>query len=404
MMDGLYLLGFGPRAPAAARELMGQLYPDLGGERHGRNAMTGALPMTAACPRRAGAQGGAPAARTPFVLAALALVVAAFLVALHRRDRHHAGLAAARARRWSPGTHDAASAREQLVLFDIRLPRLLLGMFVGAALAVSGAMMQGMFRNPLADPGLVGVSSGAALAAVATIALGNGLAAPWAKSVRRLCAALSRLLRRRCRHRASWWRSSARQGQLATSTLLLAGIAIGALSTALTGLISFASDDRELRDLTLWMLGSLSGASWPKVVAVLPFALLVGLVSPGWSAPSTASCSGEAEAFHLGIDVDKAKRVIVLVTAAAVGAAVAVAGVVGFVGIVMPHLVRLLAGPDHRVVLPASALLGGALVLVADVVARMLLRPAELPLGVVMAIIGAPIFLHMVVKRGVGGS
>jgi iron complex transport system permease protein len=301
------------------------------------------------------------------------------------------------------GQTDAAVAREQLVLMDIRLPRMLLGLFVGAALAVSGAMMQGMFRNPLADPGLVGVSSGAALAAVATIALGNGLAALWIKAFGVYALPVSAFVGGFATT-AILVGIVARRGQLATSTLLLAGLALGAFSTALMGLIAFASDDRELRDLTLWMLGSLSGASWPKVAAILPFALLVLLVLPRLIRALNGMLLGEAEAFHLGIDVERTKRLIVLTTAAAVGAAVAVAGVVGFVGIVVPHIVRILAGPDHRVVLPASALLGGSLVLIADVVARMLLRPAELPLGVIMAIIGAPIFLHMVVRRGIGGT
>lgn len=301
------------------------------------------------------------------------------------------------------GHSDAATAREQLVLLDIRLPRLLLGAFVGAALAVSGAMMQGMFRNPLADPALIGVSSGAALAAVATIALGNGLAAPWIKAfgvyalpVSAFCGGFATT--------ALLVLLVARQGQLATATLLLAGVALGAFSSALTGLIAFASDDRELRDLTLWMLGSLSGASWPKVLAIAPFALIVVLALPSLTRALNGLLLGEAEAFHLGIDVERVKRLIALTTAAAVGAAVAVAGVVGFVGIVVPHLVRLMAGPDHRIVLPMSALAGATLVLAADVVARMALRPAELPLGVVMAIIGAPIFLHMVVRRGMGGT
>jgi len=191
-----------------------------------------------------------------------------------------------------------------------------------------------------------------------------------------------------------------RQGQLAVGTLLLAGIALAALNTALMGLIAYSSDDRELRDLTLWTLGSLSGASWPKVFAVLPFAVVVAAALPGLIRGLNGLLLGEAEAFHLGIDVERTKLIVVVVTATAVGAAVAVAGIVGFVGIVVPHVVRLLAGPDHRIVLPASALLGATLVLVADIFARMLVRPAELPLGVVMAIIGAPVFLHMVVRRG----
>jgi iron complex transport system permease protein len=301
------------------------------------------------------------------------------------------------------GRYEADVAREQLVLIDIRLPRLLLGMFVGAALAVAGAMMQGMFRNPLADPGLVGVSSGAALAAVATIALGNSLAAPWIKTFGAYALPMAAFIGGIATTMVLVGIVS-RQGQMAVSTLLLAGVALAALNGALMGLIAFSSDDRELRDLTLWMLGSLSGASWPKVFATMPFAVLIVLVLPRLIRGLNGLLLGEAEAFHLGIDVEHTKRAIVLVTSAAVGAAVAVSGILGFVGIVVPHLVRLLAGPDHRVVLPASALMGATLVLLADILARVLVRPAELPLGVVMAILGAPIFLHMVVRRGMGGG
>jgi len=191
-----------------------------------------------------------------------------------------------------------------------------------------------------------------------------------------------------------------RQGQVAISTLLLAGIALAALNSALMGLIQYVSDDRELRELTLWTLGSLSGASWPKVIAIAPFAVLMVTVLPRLIRSLNGLLLGEAEAFHLGIEVERAKLMIVLITSAAVGAAVAVSGVLAFIGIVVPHVVRLLAGPDHRIVLPASALMGATLVLAADPFARMLVRPAELPLGIVMALIGAPIFLHMVVRRG----
>jgi iron complex transport system permease protein len=298
------------------------------------------------------------------------------------------------------GVSDPATAREQLVLMEIRLPRLLLGAFVGAALALSGAMMQGMFRNPLADPGLVGVSSGAALAAVATIAASNGLALPLAQALGPyllpvaafgggMLATLALVA------------VAARHGEISIGTLLLAGIALAALASSLTGLIAYASNDQELRDLTLWMLGSLSGASWPKAVAVLPFALALALVVPRLVRGLNGLVLGEAEAFHMGVDVNRMKRVVIIATAAATGAAVAVSGIVGFVGIIVPHLVRLLAGPDHRVVLPGSVLLGATLVVLADVLARMLVRPAELPLGVVTALIGAPLFLHLV-RRWVG--
>jgi iron complex transport system permease protein len=298
------------------------------------------------------------------------------------------------------GASDPATAREQLVLLEIRLPRLLLGAFVGAALALSGAMMQGMFRNPLADPGLIGVSSGAALAAVATIAASNRLALPLARTLGPYLLPIA-AFGGGILATAALVTVAARRGELAVGTLLLAGVALAALASSLTGLIAYASDDQELRDLTLWMLGSLSGASWPKALAVLPFALAVALVVPRLLRGLNGLVLGEAEAFHMGIDVDRMKRTVIVATAAATGAAVAFCGIVGFVGIIVPHLVRLLAGPDHRVVLPAGALLGAALVLYADVLARMLVRPAELPLGVVTALLGAPLFLHLV-RRWVG--
>ena len=298
---------------------------------------------------------------------------------------------------------DATSAREQLVLVDIRLPRTLIGMFVGASLAIAGAIMQGLFRNPLADPGLIGVSSGAALAAVATIALGNGIAAPllqplgiYALPIAAFVGGMSVT--------AVLMLIAGRHGQLMVGTLLLAGIALAALTGAITGLLSYMSDDRQLRDISMWSMGSLGGANWPKVVAVLPFAVLVIVVTPSLVRGLNGFLLGEAEAFHLGINVERTKFTAMIVTAASVGAAVAVAGVIGFVGIVVPHIVRLLAGPDHRVVLPASALLGGTLLLVADIAARLVVMPAELPIGIVMAAIGAPVFLHLVLKRGVGGA
>jgi iron complex transport system permease protein len=240
------------------------------------------------------------------------------------------------------GASDPSTTREQLVLFEIRLPRLLLGAFVGAALALSGAMMQGMFRNPLADPGLIGVSSGAALAAVATIAASNGLALPLARVLGPYMLPLA-AFGGGILATAALVTVAARYGELATGTLLLAGVALAALASSLTGLIAYASDDRELRDLTLWMLGSLSGASWPKAIAVAPFALALALAVPRLMRALNGLVLGGPEAFHLGIDVHRTKRAIIVATAAATGAAVATCGIVGFVGIIVPHLVRLLA-------------------------------------------------------------
>lgn len=300
------------------------------------------------------------------------------------------------------GASDADADRMRLVLIELRLPRTLLGAFVGAALAISGALMQGLFRNPLADPALIGVSNGAALAAIATIAFGNSFATQWmhvfgvyALPISAFCGALMAT--------AILLAVASRHGTLAIGTLLLSGIAIAAICMALTGFIQYLSNDRELRDITLWSLGSLSGASWTKLTAVAPFAVVLAVILPRLTRAMNGFLLGEAEAYHLGIETEATKRIVLAVTAAAVGAAVAMAGVVGFVGLVVPHIVRLIAGPDHRVVLPASALGGAALVLFADIAARMMVMPAELPLGIVMAAVGGPIFLHLVVKRGIGG-
>jgi len=287
---------------------------------------------------------------------------------------------------------------ETLVLLKLRLPRLLLGAFVGAALTLSGTIMQGLFRNPLADPGLIGVSSGAALAAVAWIALGSALAAPVVKVLGVYALPIAAF----AGGLATTYVLVAiaqRSGTLVTGTLLLAGVAISAFSGALTGLVAYSSDDRELRDLTLWSMGSLSGANWDKVLAVTPFVVLLAVMLPRSVRALNGLLLGEAEAFHLGVNVDAEKRRCVLLTALATGAAVAVAGIVGFVGIVIPHLVRLLVGPDHRHVLPLGAIIGAALVLCGDIAARMLVRPGELPLGLVLAVVGAPLFLHLVINR-----
>ena len=232
---------------------------------------------------------------------------------------------------------DTVAMREQLVLIDIRLPRALIAMFVGASLAVAGAMMQGLFRNPLADPTLIGVSSGAALFAVATIALGNGLAAPIVQPLGVYALPLMAFLGSVV-VMILLVGIAGQRGNLMVGTLLLAGIALGALATALTGLIAYASNDRELRDITLWTLGSLGGSSWLKVLGVLPFAVFGLVLAPALIRGLNGFLLGEAEAFHLGIDVEKTKRIAIVATAALVGAAVAVAGIIGFVGIVVPHM------------------------------------------------------------------
>ncbi|MQT13802.1 FecCD family ABC transporter permease [Segnochrobactrum spirostomi] len=299
------------------------------------------------------------------------------------------------------GTASPEIARERLVLVDIRLTRTVLGILVGASLGITGAMMQGLFRNPLADPGLVGASTGAGLAAVAMIALGGGALAPVvallgteAVPVAAVIGAFATTL--------LLYAIATRQRQTSTATLLLAGVAIGAFAGALTGLIVFGADDRQLRDITFWTLGSLGGAAWPKLAAALPFFAVALAAAPLLARPLNALLLGEAEAVHLGIATEQAKRLAIAAAACAVGASVALSGVIGFVGIVVPHVVRLAAGPDHRIVLPGSALAGAALLLLADTIARVVVAPAELPIGIVTAAIGAPFFLWLLLRQRSG--
>lgn len=301
--------------------------------------------------------------------------------------------------RLGSGPAELLDSREALVVLNIRMPRLLLGALVGAALAISGALMQGLFRNPLADPGLVGVSAGAGLAAAATIVLGDRLLAgfdmklpfaalPFGAFFGGLVSTLALYL------------IATREGRTSVATMLLAGVALGALAGSLTGLLAYISDDRQLRDLTFWSMGSLGGASWSKLSVVAPIVLPLLVAVPFLARGLNALMLGEAEAFHLGIPVQRIKALAVVLVALSVGASVAAAGVIGFVGIVVPHLIRLLIGPDHRLLLPLSAIGGAALLVGADIVARLIVVPAELPIGIVTAFIGAPFFLWLLLRRG----
>ncbi|MEO0437185.1 MAG: iron ABC transporter permease [Pseudomonadota bacterium] len=296
------------------------------------------------------------------------------------------------------GAEDSITVVERVVLLDIRLPRAVLGTLIGASLAVSGAVMQGLFRNPLADPGIVGVSAGAGLGAVSFIVLGSGVLAPIAALFGiyhvPFAAFFGGLVTTLLLYRVS-----TRQGRTSVATMLLAGIALGALAGAFTGLLVFWADDQQLRDLTFWGLGSVAGATWIKVIASAPIILPVVLLAPLLARGLNAITLGEATAQHLGIPVQRFKRIAIVAVAAATGASVAVSGGIGFVGIVVPHLLRLLIGPDHRYLLPACALLGAVMLLLADAIARQIVAPAELPIGIVTAAIGAPFFLWILLRR-----
>ncbi|MFC3612527.1 FecCD family ABC transporter permease [Lutimaribacter marinistellae] len=287
------------------------------------------------------------------------------------------------------------SLRDRVVLWDIRAPRVLMGMLVGAALAVSGAVLQGLFRNPLADPGIVGVSAGASLGAVSAIVLGGML--PFA-------AALGNWLVPLAAFAGSWiatmvlYRIATRAGRTSVATMLLAGIALTALTMALTGMIVYIADDAQLRDFTFWNMGSLAGATWSKLAAA-PLILLPLLAAPALAHGLNGLALGEAAAGHIGIPVQRLKSAAILTVAAATGAAVAASGGIGFVGIVVPHLLRLTSGPDHRCLLLNSALLGAALLLLADLVSRTIIAPAELPIGIITAVIGGPFFLFILLRQ-----
>lgn len=285
---------------------------------------------------------------------------------------------------WLTGDADPLA---RTVLLDLRLPRVLLAALVGAVLGVSGAAIQGLFRNPLAEPGLIGVSAGAALAAVLVIVLFPNL--PRAVAVP-IAAVLGAVL-------AVWAvlavARHAGQGQVATA--LLAGIAINATAGAGIGILTTVADDAALRGLTFWLFGSLSRADWPLVAMAAPALLLPILLLPRDATGLNALLLGEPAAGHLGIAVRALKRRIVVLVMLGVGVAVAFTGIIGFVGLIVPHIARSLLGPDHRVVIPASALCGAVLLMLADALARSLAGPAELPIGVVTAVLGGPFFLWL---------
>ena len=290
-----------------------------------------------------------------------------------------------------------ASSQINSILFDIRLPRILLAIFVGAVLASTGAVMQGLFRNPLADPSLIGVSSGASVGASLMIVTAGGFIQGGAL-VGLSLVALGAFI--------GGFAATLLVYRLATSgigtsvtTMLLAGIAIGALAGALNSLLSYFSDNDMLRQISLWQMGNLSGASWLKVSIMGAVAILLMLLFPRDSKALNALLLGESEARHLGIDVQQVKRRLIVLTALGVGVSVALAGLVGFVGLIMPHIVRLAIGPDHRWLVPASALAGATLLVIADSLARIVVIPAELPTGILTALLGAPFFVALLLQQ-----
>lgn len=286
------------------------------------------------------------------------------------------------------------------VLLAVRLPRVLLGVIVGGTLGMCGSALQALFRNPLADPGVLGVSSGAALGACLAVVIGFsglGLALPaafepYAISIAAFLGALvvTGLIALMARTRAG------------ITTVLLVGIAISALAGAATGVLTFVATDEQLRSITFWSLGSLAGATWQSLSGALPFILPALLLLPFTARSLDALALGEREAEHLGVRVARVRRIVIVLSALAVGAAVAATGGIGFIALVAPHLVRMLAGPRARTTMIGGALLGATLLVLADLTARTVVAPAELPIGVVTAIIGTPVFLWLVLRTREG--
>jgi len=277
------------------------------------------------------------------------------------------------------------------VLLYIRFPRVALAALVGAALGLSGAVLQGLFRNPMADPGLIGVTAGASLGAALWIVLAGGLGlAMWGLPIAAFASGLT----------VVWlvWRLAQSGGRVHTATLLLTGIALNAIAFAGIGLLIYMSNDEQLRGITFWQLGGLQNATWALNFAVIPLmALGLTLLLPMGRGLNALSL-GETEAFHLGVPVKRLHQRALVGAALSVGAAVAAAGGIGFIGLVAPHLLRLGCGADNRWLLPASALLGAFMLVAADTAARTIVQPAEMPVGIITALVGGPFFLWLLMR------
>ncbi|MCE7043014.1 iron ABC transporter permease [Dyadobacter sp. CY312] len=294
------------------------------------------------------------------------------------------------------GLADVATFEEQksLVFWIIRLPRVCLAILVGAGLGIAGASLQGLFRNPIADSGLIGVTSGASLFAVIVIMLNakyfgiiSEIGGAYTLSIASFVgAALTTLL---------VYQLSKLTGEGGMTTILLCGIAINAFVGAMTGLMTYLASDDQLRTITFWNLGSLGGANWTSVIAVAPFVFCSVLFMPYLSKALNLLVLGESQAAALGVNMTALKRQVIILATMGVGASVAVAGTIGFVGLVVPHIIRSAFGPDHKTLLVGSAL-GGAIVLtLADTISRTVVAPSELPIGILTALLGTPFFLYI---------
>ncbi|MGF1718419.1 iron ABC transporter permease [Vibrio kyushuensis] len=285
-----------------------------------------------------------------------------------------------------------------LVIQQIRLPRTLLAIAVGAILALCGTVMQGLFRNPLADPGIIGVSAGASLGAAIAIVLFGSLAQSYPQLLLFGTVPLFSFIGGALTTVVVYRLGTSANGTSVTM-MLLAGVAIGALAGSGLGLMNYYADDQALRDLSLWTMGSLAGANWGGLLLAFFTLITLFILFYRKAEPLNALLLGEAEAKHMGIEVQKLKRQLILLTAAGVGVTVALSGMIGFVGLIVPHLGRMMIGPNHKSLLPISMLIGALLLLIADMLARTAVAPLDMPVGIVTALIGAPFFIWLLIKQ-----
>ena len=283
----------------------------------------------------------------------------------------------------------------KIVLLEIRLPRVILAALVGASLGISGAALQGLFRNPLADPGLIGVSAGAALGATLVIVLGSNflsgfMLGSFLLPLGAISGAMLVIM--------MLYMLTKGFGYQGVTYMLLVGIAVNAIAGVGIGILTFISTDSELRGLTFWTMGSFGGVTWPLLIPAIIIILMSVASMMTVSRNLDLIQLGEPEAYRLGVDVKKLKYKIIISCAAAVGASVSLSGMIGFVGLVVPHLVRLFGGVNHNYLLPGSAFIGAALMITADMVARTMIQPAELPVGLITSAIGSPFFLWLIFR------
>ncbi len=294
---------------------------------------------------------------------------------------------------------DKPAQGDDAIVLTLRLPRVLMAALVGAALACSGATMQGVFRNPLVEPGLIGVSAGSALGAIGMIVLGGSWLATASAFVGSFGVAIAAFIGGLLTTSLIYVLGRRRPG---VATLLLAGVAINAIAMAGIGVLTYLANERQLRDLSFWTLGSLGGTDWIRLAAVVPWIVLSLSLLPGYARALNAMLLGEREAALLGFHPERLQRRLIALTALATSAAVAMCGVISFVGLLVPHGIRVIWGPDHRLLLPASAICGAILLIVADTIARTVVAPAELPIGVITALLGGPFFLWLLMRTRIG--